>query len=168
MYLLTVKESLLRKNLTNWNFHNLQQTLQLTKKENFFQNILYAWIEPYMNTPPAVRCTVRPPRWAEKCPSVSPPPFALCTAARDHGESRLGSSLSENCRCYSSVGCIFSAPHPFLPSPPSHPAPGWLGPLRKRILYQAPAAGPVFWHWWEWRGHKSIFISNIFEKLHLL
>ena len=105
-------------------------------------------------TPPAVRCTAHPPRWAERCPSVSPPPLALCTAARDRGESHLGSSLSKHCRCYTSAGWISSAdPHIFLHSPPSHPEPRWVSPLRQRILCRAPAAGPVFSYWVgvEWR-----------------
>lgn len=120
-----------------------------------------------MNTPPAVRCTVHPPRWAERCPSVSQPPLALYTTAHDHAESHLGSSLSKHCHYYTSAGCIFSAPHPFLPSPPSPLARSWIFLLRRRILYPATAAGPVFWHLWEWRGHGGISLEY-FEKLSLL
>lgn len=97
-----------------------------------------------MNTPPAARCTVHPPHWAERCLSVSLPLLALYTAAHGHGESHLGLSLSTHCHCYTSVGCIFFALHRFLPSPLSHSDIGWTFLLRQRILYQATAFGPVF------------------------
>lgn len=92
-----------------------------------------------------MRCTVHPPRWAERCPSSSQPLLDAYTAARDHGGFRPGLLPSTHHHCCTFVGWICSAPLPFLPSPLPHSAPGGAFPPRQRKRCRAPAAGRVSW-----------------------